>query len=289
MKHQEDQMALAQKKAAREEEAYQRDSEILFSNDIAAQGEKAGKANISNHVLEQAKALGLAKEIKTPDGKVMYGYARRDLKEVLSTLPKGAVFYYDYLDKKQAYDAVQEAVGKGKATPDDLTQAAKAATTSKNAWLMSQGKDPDASDAKLDALERKIESNEKIAGIRSESAAEVAKIRAEAAAEVAKERGDKSAEGKDLQKRKAVHREIEKIFGLSDFIEKIKEPEIRQNYSEVTALSDDISRSPAGYGLNKNAGEAEIAKKAYDIWAMMKGKPQSKTEKPSLGSFERKP
>ena len=82
MKHQEDQMALAQKKAAREEEAYQRDSEILFSNDIAAQGEKAGKANISNHVLEQAKALGLAKEIKTPDGKVMYGYARRDLKEV---------------------------------------------------------------------------------------------------------------------------------------------------------------------------------------------------------------
>lgn len=152
-------------------------------------------------------------------------------------------------------------------------------------------------DTAKEIAEGRRQSAEEIAKTRYDATTEAAKIRADAAmtvaeirAEQAKERVDKAKEGKELQKRNAVHREVEKIFGISEFLESAKDPELRRNYGEVAAFSDEVSRNPVGYGLKENAGEAEIAKKAYDIWAMMSGRKQSGAAKPKtpLQSFEGK-
>ena len=116
---------------------------------------------------------------------------------------------------------------------------------------------------------------------------ELISIRKEAA-EDRKESKKEGSDSKEAVRRKNIHQQVEKIFGISEFLESAKDPELRRNYGEVAAFSDEVSRNPEGYGLRKNAGEAEIAKKAYDIWALMKGKKVTPQGKPPLSTFEKK-
>lgn len=170
------------KEDAVKQAAHERDNEILFADDIQSQSDKSGRSNIGKWIVETGKQLGLAKEYPTPDGNVKYGYRRGDLKSIMDSQSQMKEFrqqalYYDYMDKKEAVDGLQDELAKAK--PDkksgiesQLEMATRSMKSVKSAWLLSHGKDPDKEEAeqkKQDLAERRLDLAEQTATDRAEA------------------------------------------------------------------------------------------------------------------------
>lgn len=152
-----------------------------------------------------------------------------------------------------------------------LTKAAKEIDIEHQKKLeLEAAKDTGMTDYQRESLELRREANEQ---------------RARTAQEREAEKG-KSKEGE-------VYRQLKEMVGLSDFIEKAQDPQLRKTYEDAAALAGDILNNPTGYGLRKDAKAGAIAQRALEIIRTRKGgasEPALKTEgtkRPPLNSFAR--
>lgn len=153
MKHQGDQMALAQQEAARKQADYEHNNETLFVDDTLKQGEAAGMPTQTNWLMKTAKEMGVAKPITMPDGTTKWGYRRSDLKDIVTSSQhskeaQASMAYNKYQDLSMQVESAQTALGKAKdpteqqAAQDNLDNLIKQRTAVKNGMLLLAGKDP---------------------------------------------------------------------------------------------------------------------------------------------------
>ena len=126
-----------------------------------------------------------------------------------------------------------------------------------------------SAEGKLAAIEAganiRAEASKETATIRADAAKEVASARADASKEAARiraESGGKADSTEEKRKVKALdtaRKEVERIYGYSQFLPTAQDPKLIEKVGKGKALVEDIMDNPEGYGLKKEPTPGKAA------------------------------
>jgi hypothetical protein len=155
-----------------------------------------------------------------------------------------------------------------KATPEELAEA----DSIRNQWSAIKDKK-----LKRDAAKKELELKEQKFDLDAKRAEEVERhnkamesISKGREARLSKEEEEKKTDVKDSE----IRLQLKEMLGLSDFLEKTMNPEIRAEYTQAASLASQIAANPPGFELPSNARAGAIAARALEIVRiMMKNRP----------------